>query len=94
MATIKHRSKLYRRTKDQYVGVELGHDVFEVDMDYTLDSFDELRAFMRQLLQTATKESGARIEFDEMFAGDGFPQLCLASGGVRKRQGIRSAKSK
>ena len=82
LATIKHRSKLYRRTKDQYVGVELGHDVFEVDMDYTLDNFDELRTFMQQLLQTAIKESGASIKIDEMFAGDGFPQLCLASGGV------------
>jgi hypothetical protein len=82
LATIKHRSKLYRRTKDQYVGVELGHDVFEVDMDYTLDNFDELRTFMQQLLQTAIKESGANIKIDEMFAGDGFPQLCLASGGV------------
>jgi len=82
LATIKHRSKLYRRTKDQYVGVELGHDVFEVDMDYTLDNFDELCTFMQQLLQTAIKESGASIKIDEMFAGDGFPQLCLASGGV------------
>jgi len=82
VATIKHRSKLYRRTRDQYVGVELGHDVFEVDMDYTLDNFDELCTFMEQLLQTAIKESGASIKIDEMFAGDGFAQLCLASGGV------------
>jgi hypothetical protein len=78
--TIKHRSKLYRRTKDQYVGVELGHDVFEVDMDYTLDNFDELCTFMQQLLQNAVKESGASIKINEMFAGDGFPQLCLRIG--------------
>jgi hypothetical protein len=82
LATIKHRSKLYRRTKDQYVGVEVGHDVFEVDMDYTLDNFDELRSFMQQLLQNAIKQSGASIEIDHMFADDGFSQLCLASGGV------------
>ena len=51
-------------------------------MDYTLDNFDELRFFMQQLLQNAIKQSGASIEIDDMFAGDGFSQLCLASGGV------------
>jgi hypothetical protein len=82
LATIKHRSKLYRRARDQYVGVELGHDIFEVDMDYTLDNLEELRSFMQQLLQNAIKQSGATIELDDIFAGDGFLQLCLASGGV------------
>jgi hypothetical protein len=82
LATIKHRSKLYRRTPDQYIGVELGHDIFEVDMDYTLDNFDELQAFMRQLLKNAVERSGAQLDVDDMFAGDGFAQLCLASGGV------------
>lgn len=82
LATIKYRSKLYRRTAEQYVGVELGHDIFEIDMDYTLDNFVELQAFMRELLERAIEQSKARISVDEMFAGDGFSQLCLASGGV------------
>jgi hypothetical protein len=42
IATIKHRSKVYRRTSTQHTGVELGHDVFEIDMDYSLDNFEEL----------------------------------------------------
>lgn len=82
VATIKHRSKLYRRSDGQYVGVELGHDVFEIDLDYTLDQFDDLQAFMRQILQDAISQSNALVRIDDMFAGDGFPQLCLASGGV------------
>jgi hypothetical protein len=82
LATIKHRSKLDRRTPDQYIGVELGHDIFEVDMDYTLDNFDELQNFMHQLLKNAVERSGAQLDVDDMFAGDGFAQLCLASGGV------------
>jgi len=82
LATIKHRSKLYRRGRDQYVGVELGHDIFEVDMDYTMDNFEELSSFMQQLLRSATEQSGANVRVEQMFAGDGFSQLCLASGGV------------
>lgn len=82
IATIKHRSKLYRRTSTQYIGVELGHDIFEIDMDYTLDSFEELQGFMRQLLRTAIEQANSNVPVEDMFAGDGFAQLCLASGGV------------
>lgn len=82
MATIKNRSKLYRRTTEQYVGVELEHDIFEVNMDYTLDDFDDLQAFMRNLLENANVKSEANLKLNDIFAGDGFSQLCLASGGV------------
>ncbi|WP_442505888.1 hypothetical protein SH528x_004702 [Novipirellula sp. SH528] len=82
IATIKHRSKLYRKDEEQYTGAELGHDIYEIDMDYTLDKFDELQAFMRQILVRAIDESGATLRLDDVFAGEGFAQLCLASGGV------------
>lgn len=82
VATIKHRSKLYRRRDGKYIGVELSHDIFEVDMDYMLDDFDELQSFMRQLLVNAIEVAGARVSVEELFAGEGFSQLCLASGGV------------
>jgi hypothetical protein len=82
VATIRHRSKLYRRDNWQYVGVEPTHDIFEVDMDYTLDNFDELQHFMRALLDNAIQQSKASVLVDEIFSGDGFSQLSLASGGV------------
>lgn len=82
MATIEHRSKLYRRTQDLYVGVERGHDIFEVNMDYTLDNSDELQEFMKKLLKNACEKAGVTESVNELFAGDGFSQLCLASGGV------------
>jgi len=82
VATIKHRTKLYSRSADQYLGVELGHDAIEIDLDYTLDRFDELQSFMRQLLQNAIDQADVRLRPEEIFAGDGFAQLCLASGGV------------
>lgn len=77
VATIKHRSKIYRRASDQYIGVELGHDIFEIDMDYTLDSFEELQGFMRQLLKNARDQAESSVPVEDMFAGDGFAQLCL-----------------
>jgi len=82
IATIKHRSRLYRRDKGNYIGVELGHDIHAIDMDYTLDNFEDLTSFMHLLLGSANRASGANLEIDELFMGDGFTQLCLASGGV------------
>jgi hypothetical protein len=82
LATIKYRSKLYRRRRGEHVGVELGHDVFEIELDYTLDNFAELQSFMREILTNALEQSGAQLDIDDVFAGFGFPQLCLASGGV------------
>jgi len=51
-------------------------------MDYTLDKFEELQGFMKQLLQTANEESGADLDVIDLFSKDGFLQICLASGGV------------
>lgn len=46
IATIKHRSRLYKSTAEAYIGVELGHDIYEIDMDYTLDNFADLQSFL------------------------------------------------
>jgi energy-coupling factor transporter ATP-binding protein EcfA2 len=82
VATIKHRSRLYKSTAESYIGVELGHDVYEIDMDYTLDNFADLQSFMRQLLGSAIGQSGAQLDVESLFGGEAFSQLCLASGGV------------
>ncbi|MBU0983396.1 MAG: hypothetical protein KKA42_05970 [candidate division Zixibacteria bacterium] len=82
VATIKHRSRVYKQTEQSYVGVEPGHDILPIDMDYTLDRFDELKNFMADLLRAASKGAGASVEIDSLFSGDGFNQLCIASGGV------------
>ncbi|HHY25540.1 MAG TPA: hypothetical protein GX523_02090 [Desulfitobacterium dehalogenans] len=82
VATIKHRSRLYKQTEESYVGVELEHDIFEIDMDYTLDRFSDLQVFMRQLLEDACTTSGTKIDVSQLFSGEGFNQLSMASGGV------------
>lgn len=82
LGTIRHRTSLVRRTKRQTVGVEVGHDILEIDMDYMLDRFAELKVFMGQLLREASNGADVQGDVDEVFAGEGFVQLCLASGGV------------
>jgi hypothetical protein len=82
VATIKHRSRLFKTTDQSYIGAELGHDIYEVDMDYTLDKFGDLKDFMNELLRAAIRDSGAQLQADDLFTGEGLAQLCLASGGV------------
>lgn len=82
VATIKHRTKLYKQENQSYVGVEIGHDVLDVDLDYTLDKFDDLKSFMLLLLDKVAELCKIKIDFQYFFSGDGFSQLCLASGGV------------
>ena len=82
VATIKHRSRLFKTTDQSYIGAELEHDIYAIDMDYTLDKFSDLKEFMSELLRAAIRDSGASLKPDDLFTGDGFSQLCLASGGV------------
>lgn len=82
VATIKHRSLLYQQVDHSYIGTEIGHDIHDLDLDYTLDKFEDLKNFMKQLLEHASTESKANLNIDDLFAGDSFSQLCLASGGV------------
>ena len=82
VATIKHSSRLFLRASGRPIGAQVGHDIHEIDIDYTLDNFRDLQSFMRQLLEAAIKGSRISLEIDSLFSGDGFKQLCLASGGV------------
>jgi len=81
VATIRHRTKL-STTAQTYFGVEIGSDAVEIDLDYTFDDFQNLQQFMRQLLNKAITESDADLLLDNLFSGEGFKQLCIASGGV------------
>jgi hypothetical protein len=73
---------LFSRALGRPIGVELGHDIHEIDIDYTLDNFQDLQTFMRQLLETSIRKTNTLIQIERLFSGDGFKQLCLASGGV------------
>ena len=83
VASIKNRTILHKRRDDSSFGMELGHDIQDIDMDYTLDDFDSLKDFMDRLMSRVSERSdGSFYNMREIFAGDGFNTLCLASGGV------------
>lgn len=82
IGTIKHRSHLYFQSSRSYIGMELNADVYDIDLDYTLDKWNELKKFKRELLETAIKSSGAEFSIDSVFNEQSFSQLCIASGGV------------
>ena len=82
IGTIKHRSHLYFQSSKSYIGMELNADIYDIDLDYTLDKWNELKVFKRELLETAIKSSGATFDIDSVFNEQSFSQLCIASGGV------------
>ncbi|AUC16700.1 hypothetical protein BTO06_16780 [Tenacibaculum sp. SZ-18] len=82
VGTVKHRTNLYKQSRESYIGMELNADVYDIDLDYTLDKWNELKRFMRDLLESAISSSQAKVNINDIFNEQGFDQLCIASGGV------------
>ena len=85
IGTIKHRSKLYSQNEGKYVGMEHNADIYSIDLDYTLDKWNELKQFMQDLIREAIQSSKCHLDFDDLmsiFNANSFNQLCMASGGV------------
>lgn len=82
VATIKHRTSLYITHREAIYGVEINHDIIPIDLDYTLDQYGNLRSFMEMLLKGFIASSQSNIQINEVFIGESFSQLCIASGGV------------
>lgn len=82
IGTVKHRTRLYKQTDESFIGMELNADIYDIDLDYTLDKWGDLKRFKKDLLATSIRLSKANIEVDEIFNDESFEQLCLASGGV------------
>ena len=81
IATIKQRSSLYLQT-DTFIGVEIGHDIQSLSLDYTLEDFNNLVSFMKQLLNHINQKVDVNIDYSNVLTDNAFRFLCLASGGV------------
>lgn len=82
VGTIKHRSHLYFQSEKSYIGMELNADIYDIDLDYTLDKWNDLKKFKKELLNQAVTSSNSKINIDSIFSAKSFDQLCIASGGV------------
>jgi hypothetical protein len=82
IASIKQRTQLNIKS-DTFIGVEIGDDIQAIELDYTLDKFDTLEIFLKQILNAlilSLKAESLRIE--HIIDSEAFKYLCVASGGV------------
>jgi len=64
------------------VGVELPHDAQPIYLDYSLQDFDRLVSFKKQLLEHVNQKAGVNVDYNSLITDNAFRFLCLASGGV------------
>lgn len=82
IGTIRHRTDWYRHG-DPPVGLKLGDDCDEIDLDITLEKFTLAKEFLVKLLDGLMLECGL-AEHGEILAREALDRLVLASGGVAR----------
>lgn len=80
IATIRHRTTLLRN-RPQTVGVELGQDVEEINLDRTLEDLDATQQYLLQMLITMGERVGIS-NINAYFNPEALQALTLTSGGV------------
>jgi hypothetical protein len=81
IGTIRHRSKWYVFGHPP-VGMKLGDDADEIDLDVTLEKYDVTKTFLMKLLSQFATE--ANISLQGILAEGVRDRLVLASGGVAR----------
>jgi len=82
VGTIRHRTDWYRHG-DPPVGMKLGDDWDDIDLDITLEKYDLAKGFLLQILDQIIQEAGLK-RHEELLADGGIERLVLASGGVAR----------
>ncbi len=81
IGTIRHRSEWYTHG-DPPIGVKLGNDAEEIDLDVTLEKYELAKNFLLRILTNFANELGLKLSD---FLTDGAKdRLVLASGGVAR----------
>lgn len=81
VGTIRHRSQWYRHG-DPPIGMKLGDDVDEIDLDLTLEKYQTAKTFLFQIASEIALESGVVI--NRLINEGARDRLVLASGGVAR----------
>lgn len=82
VGTIRHRTEWYRHG-DPPIGIKLGDDCDDIDLDITLEKYELARTFLLQILDQIIAEAGLK-DHSELLADGGIERLVLASGGVAR----------
>jgi hypothetical protein len=81
IGTIRHRTDWYRHG-DPPIGMKLGDEADDIDLDLTLEKYALTKAFLFKVLGTFADESG--VSLDKLLADGARDRLVLASGGVAR----------
>jgi hypothetical protein len=82
MGTIRHRTEWYRHS-DPPVGVKLGDDAEEIDLDLTLEKYRLTKEFLMNVLHGIATNAGF-TQIRDLLAPTAIDRLVLASGGVAR----------
>jgi hypothetical protein len=82
IGTIRTRTRWYIHG-DPPVGMKIGDDADEIDLDLTLEKFSSARTFLVEVLKGVMRDAGL-TNLDELFAESAIDRLVLASGGVAR----------
>ena len=82
IGTIRNRTEWYRHS-DPPVGLKLGDDAEEIDLDLTLEKYGITKKFLVSILEDIAREKGF-ADISELLAPTAVDRLVLASGGVAR----------
>jgi hypothetical protein len=81
VGTIRHRTDWYRHG-DPPIGMKLGDEADDIDLDLTLEKYALTKTFLFKVLVAFATESG--VDLSEILAEGARDRLVLASGGVAR----------
>ncbi|HXH38665.1 MAG TPA: hypothetical protein VNN08_08560 [Thermoanaerobaculia bacterium] len=82
VGTIRHRTDWYHHGNPP-IGLKLGDDCDDIDLDITLEKYELARKFLLEILNQLIHEAGLS-EHTDLLAEGGVERLVLASGGVAR----------
>jgi hypothetical protein len=81
IGTIRHRSSWYVNG-DPPQGMKIGDDGDEIDLDLTLEKYQQAKDFLSRILKTFFE--AAQLKVDDILTDGALDRLVLASGGVAR----------
>jgi Cdc6-like AAA superfamily ATPase len=82
VGTIRHRTDWYHHGNPP-IGMKLGDDCDDIDLDITLEKYEIAKRFLLQILDQIIQEAGIKGH-QVLLADGGIERLVLASGGVAR----------